>query len=94
MSNYHLKDKNISLKAKGLLSLMLSLPENWDYTLRGLATINKESIDAIRTAVLELEENGYIIRHQGRDQKGKLTTITSARRKTRTLLILMTRSAD
>ena len=75
MSNYHLKDKNISLKAKGLLSLMLSLPENWDYTLRGLATINKESIDAIRTAVLELEENGYIIRHQGRDQKGKLTTI-------------------
>lgn len=56
MSNYHLNDKRISLKAKGLLSQMLSLPDNWDFTLRGLAYINKESLDAIRTAVLELEE--------------------------------------
>lgn len=75
MSNHHLRDISLSLKAKGLLSLMLSLPDGWDYTLRGLATINKESIDAIRTAVLELEENGYLIRHQGRDPKGKLATI-------------------
>ena len=55
MSNHHLRDKTISLKAKGLLSQMLSLPNDWDYTLRGLAAINKESIDAVRTAVHELE---------------------------------------
>lgn len=75
MSNYHLRDKRLSLKAKGLLSQMLSLPENWDYTLRGLTAINRESIDAIRTAVLELEKNGYITRQQGRDAKGKMTNI-------------------
>ena len=55
---------------------MLSLPENWDYTLAGLSHINKESIDAIRTAVLELEKAGYIERAQGRDEKGKMTAIT------------------
>ena len=49
MSNYHLRDRNLSLKSKGLLSQMLSLPEDWDYTLKGLSSINKESIDAIRT---------------------------------------------
>lgn len=54
MSNHHLKNRQLSLKAKGLLSLMLSLPEEWDYTLRGLAHICKEGIDAIRVAVLEL----------------------------------------
>ncbi len=75
MSNYHLNDKSLTLKAKGLLSQMLSLPDTWDFTLRGLAHINKESIDAIRTAVLELEQNGYITRQQGRDAGGKLTTI-------------------
>jgi len=75
MSNYHLNDKRITLKAKGLLSQMLSLPENWDYTLRGLAFINKESIDAIRTAVLELEGRGYILRKQRRESGGKLATI-------------------
>ena len=63
-------------KSKGLLSQMLSLPENWDYTLAGLSHINKESIDAIRTAVLELEKTGYIERSQGRDEKGKMTAIT------------------
>ena len=72
MSNYHLKDKNLSLKAKGLLSQMLSLPDSWDYTLRGLAAINKERLDAIRTAVLELENNGYITRRQLRDKGGRL----------------------
>ena len=55
MSNYHLRDRNLSLKSKGLLSQMLSLPEDWDYTLKGLSSINKESIDAIRTAVWELD---------------------------------------
>ncbi len=75
MSNHHLRNKNLSLKAKGLLSQMLSLPDDWDYTLRGLAFINKESIDAIRTAVLELEKAGYITRQQGRDEKGKLSAI-------------------
>ena len=52
MSNHHLRNKELSLKAKGLLSQMLSLPEDWDYTLAGLSHINRESIDAIRTAVL------------------------------------------
>ncbi|CYV61341.1 helix-turn-helix domain-containing protein [Streptococcus suis] len=76
MSNHHLRNKELTLKAKGLLSQMLSLPENWDYTLAGLSHINKESIDAIRTAVLELEKAGYITRTQGRDEKGKMTAIT------------------
>lgn len=76
MSNHHLRNKELTLKAKGLLSQMLSLPENWDYTLAGLSHINKESIDAIRTAVLELEKAGYTERTQGRDEKGKMTAIT------------------
>ena len=59
MSNHHLRNKELSLKAKGLLSQMLSLPEDWDYTLSGLSYINRESIDAIRTAVWELEKAGY-----------------------------------
>lgn len=75
MSNHHLRNKNLSLKAKGLLSQMLSLPEDWDYTLAGLSHINKESIDAIRTAIWELEKAGYVKRHQGRDRKGKMTAI-------------------
>lgn len=75
MSNHHLRNKNLSLKAKGLLSQMLSLPEDWDYTLAGLSYINKESIDAIRTAIWELEKAGYVKRHQGRDGKGKMTAI-------------------
>ena len=72
MSNHHLRNKALSLKAKGLLSQMLSLPEDWDYTLKGLSLINRESIDAIRTAVWELERAGYIRREQGRDPKGKM----------------------
>jgi len=75
MSNHHLRNKELSLKAKGLLSQMLSLPEDWDYTLAGLSYINRESIDAIRTAVWELEKAGYIKRQQGRDEKGKMTAI-------------------
>ena len=72
MSNHHLRNKDLSLKAKGLLSQMLSLPENWDYTLKGLSLINRDSIDAIRTAVWELEKAGYITRQQNRDGKGKM----------------------
>ena len=72
MSNYHLRDRRLSLKAKGLLSQMLSLPEDWDYTLGGLAQINREKIDAIRAAVRELEVSGYIVRSRERDAKGRL----------------------
>lgn len=72
MSNHHLRNRDLTLKAKGLLSQMLSLPEGWDYTLKGLSHINRESIDAIRTAVWELERAGYITRQQGRDGKGKM----------------------
>ena len=71
MSNYHLRDKRLSLKAKGLLSQMLSLPEDWDYTLAGLCYINRESKDAIRTAIRELEQAGYIRRRQTTDSGGK-----------------------
>ena len=72
MSNHHLRNRNLSLKAKGLLSQMLSLPEDWDYTLQGLARINRESIDAIRQAIRELEQAGYIQRSRERDEKGRL----------------------
>ena len=71
MSNYHLRDKTISFKAKGLLSLMLSLPEDWDYTLAGLARISLEGKDAIRAAVVELEKAGYVHRRQTTDKTGK-----------------------
>ena len=71
-ANYHLRDKSLSLKAKGLLSQMLSLPEEWDYTLRGLTYINQEQIDAIRQAVHELERAGYIVRVRERDSRGRL----------------------
>ena len=59
MSNYHLRDMSLSLKAKGLLSLMLSLPENWDYTMKGLARICKDGIDSISGGIRELEAHGY-----------------------------------
>ena len=72
MSNHHLRNKELTLKAKGLLSQMLSLPEGWDYTLAGLSRINREKIDAIREAVKELELAGYIVRSRERDGKGRL----------------------
>ena len=71
MANHHLRNHALSLKAKGLLSQMLSLPEDWDYTLSGLAEINRESKDAIRAAVQELEQAGYIQRRQTQDKGGK-----------------------
>jgi len=70
MSKYHLRDDRLSLKAKGLLSLMLSLPDEWDYTLEGLSKINKEGVAAIRTAVQELEAAGYIRRERTRAETG------------------------
>ena len=73
MSNYHLKDRELSLKAKGLLSMILSLPDEWNYTLRGLAAISKEGVDAIGSAVRELEKAGYIIRRQLRGEKGRIS---------------------
>ena len=72
MSNHHLRNQELSLKAKGLLSQMLSLPDNWDYTLKGLSLINREKIDAIREAIRELERAGYIVRSRERDEKGRL----------------------
>ena len=72
MSNHHLRNRGLTLKAKGLLSQMLSLPDNWDYTLAGLSRINREKIDAIREAVRELEKAGYIVRSRERDEKGRL----------------------
>ncbi len=73
MSNYHLKDNSLSLKSKGLLSMMLSLPDEWNYTTRGLAAICKEGVDSIGTALKELEKAGYIQRNRLRDDKGKIT---------------------
>lgn len=75
MSNYHLRDTELSLKAKGLLSQMLSLPEGWDYTLAGLAAINKEGEDAISSAIKELEKAGYVRRQRTQDQDGKFAGI-------------------
>ena len=72
MSNEHLRNRDLSLKAKGLLSQMLSLPEEWDYSLEGLSRINREGVDAIRTGIRELEEHGYLERRRLRDGSGRL----------------------
>ncbi len=75
MSNHHLRNEDLSLKAKGLLSLMLSLPEGWDYTTKGLARICKDGIDSICAGVRELEEHGYVIRERVRNENGQLGSI-------------------
>ena len=75
MANFHLRDKTLSLKAKGLLSLMLSLPDNWDYTTKGLAHICKDGVDGICGTVRELEQHGYIKRQRVRNGKGQLGEI-------------------
>lgn len=75
MANFHLRDTELSLKAKGLLSLMLSLPEDWDYTTKGLARICRDGVDSICSTVRELEDHGYIIRERVRNEKGQLTTV-------------------
>jgi predicted transcriptional regulator len=70
MSNHHLRNKDMSLKAKGLMSLMLSLPPQWDYSIGGLVAICKESHTSIRSAIKELEENNYLIRERKNNEKG------------------------
>ena len=75
MSNHHLRDTELSLKSKGLLSMMLSLPEEWNYTTRGLAAICKEGADCIGSALRELEQAGYIVRNRIRDSKGKIVDV-------------------
>lgn len=75
MSNHHLRNTNLSLKAKGLLSLMLSLPDGWDYTTKGLARICKDGVDSICAGVRELEEQGYVIRERVRNPNGQLGAI-------------------
>lgn len=73
MQNHHLRNKGLSLKAVGLLSKILSLPPDWDYSLRGLATLNTDGIDGIRSAMKELEDHGYVVRTQRRDENGRMS---------------------
>ena len=75
MSNHHLRDRSLSLKAKRLLSLMLSLPEGWDYTMKGLARICKDGIDSISGGIRELESHGYLVRARVRNENGQLGSI-------------------
>ena len=75
MANHHLRNRELSLKAKGLLSLMLSLPEDWDYTTKGLSCICKDGLRSISTAVKELESSGYIQRRRVRDAHGRLSDV-------------------
>ena len=72
IANHVFKDHTLSAKAKGILVEMLSLPENWDYTLKGLAILFSDGIDSIRQGIRELEEHGYVVREQKRDSKGRL----------------------
>ena len=72
MCNYHLRDQTLSLKAKGLLSMLLSLPDTWHYSVRGLAAISREGVDGILTALKELETHGYLERRQLRGPGGRL----------------------
>ncbi len=73
LSNHHLKNKELSLRSKGLLSVILSLPDNWDFTIRGLAAISKEGVDAIRSSICELEGAGYVKRRCLKSSSGKLS---------------------
>ena len=75
MSNYHLRDKSLSCKACGLLSKMLSLPEDWDYSTHGLSKICKDGVDSIGSALKELERAGYLARHQIRDSRGRIRDV-------------------
>lgn len=71
MSNYHLRDKNLTYKAKGMLSFMLSLPEDWDYSVNGLVLVSKENESAIKGILQELKDNGYLVINKIKDEKGK-----------------------
>lgn len=72
ISNHHLQDKNLSLKAKGLLTLMLSLPPDWDMTLKGLVSLSGDGVDSVRSGILELENAGYLQRSRSRNNLGQL----------------------
>ena len=72
MSNHHFRNRKLSLKAMGLLSLMLSLPDTWDYSLKGLATICGDGLSSVRAGINELEEHGYVVRQRMRDEYGRL----------------------
>lgn len=74
MSNHHLRDERLSLRAIGLMSKMLSLPEDWDYTVKGLCAIVKEGREAVRKALMELEAAGYLVREQGRSSGGNFAS--------------------
>ena len=75
MSNYHFKEKKMSLKAKGMLSLMLSLPEDWDYTVAGLVTLSSDGKDSVNSALKELEKHGYLTRKRLTNSKGQFAGI-------------------
>jgi hypothetical protein len=73
MCNHHLKNKELSLKAKGLLSIMLSLPDSWHYNIKGLASLSRDGIDAVRATLKELEAHGYVTRNRLRKPEGFLS---------------------
>lgn len=72
MANFHLRDRNLSLKAKGIMSFMLALPDTWDFSMEGLATCSRDGVDSVRSALKELEDSGYLVRSRARDEKGKV----------------------
>ena len=71
MSNYHLRDKEMSLKAKGVMTIMLALPKEWDYSVAGLQSLSKDGKDGTTSALLELEKLGYLLRQKVVDEKGR-----------------------
>ena len=75
MANHHLKNKKLSLKAKGLLSMLLSLPDSWKHSIAGYASICKDGVDGVNAGIKELEENGYIIRKRLRNEKGHFAEV-------------------
>ena len=75
MSNYHFKERKMSLKAKGLLSLMLSLPDDWNYSISGLVTLSKDGKDSVMSALAELEDFGYLVRNRTTNEKGQFSGI-------------------
>ena len=72
ISNHHLQDRNLSLKAKGLLTLILSLPPDWDMTLKGLVSLSGDGVDSVRSGIQELEKAGYLRRSRSRNNLGQL----------------------
>jgi len=75
MSNYHLKDKRLSFKAKGLLSMCLSLPDDWNYSIAGLVKISKEGKESVTSTLKELEKEGYLKRKKIRDERGRIVDV-------------------